>query len=60
MVKVKYVDGDVEMFETKCSIHAPWRYQLEEQAYLIPSIDGDVVIPVGFIKQLKHIEVDND
>lgn len=59
MVSVLYVDGDEEVFETKCSIYSPWRYQPEEQSYLIPSIEGDVVIPAGFIKRLKHIEVED-
>lgn len=58
MVSVLYVDGDEEIFETKNSIHAPWRYITEEQSYLIPSIEGHVVIPAGFIKRLKHIEVE--
>lgn len=59
MVSVLYVDGDEEVFETKCRIYPPWRYQPEEQAYLIPSIEGDVVIPAGFIKRLKHIEAED-
>lgn len=64
MVSVLYVDGDEEVFESKNEKYAqwktPWEYLKDEQAYLIPSIEGDVVIPVGFIKRLKHIEVEND
>lgn len=60
MVEVTFVDNDSETYETKVSIYSPWKYLYNEQAYLIPSIEGDVVIPAGFIKRLKHIEVDND
>lgn len=59
MVEVTFVDNDSETYETK-GWRSPWEYQPEEQSYLIPSIDGDVVIPAGFIKRLKHMEVEND
>lgn len=56
MVCVNFVDGDSEDFETKRDCN-PWKWIPEQQAYLIPSIDGDVVIPSAFVKRLKHIEV---
>lgn len=58
MVEVKYVDGDEDTFETKNSINAPWQYQEKEQCFLIPSIEGDVLIPAAFIKCLRHYEVE--
>lgn len=60
MVSVLYVDGDEEIFETRESLVylEPWHYLKDEQAYVIQSIEGDVVIPAGFIKRLKHIEVE--
>lgn len=59
MVEVNYVDGTEEVFETS-NRNAPWKYKTDEQAYLIQSIEGDVIIPAGFVKRLRHIEVDND
>lgn len=57
MVHVEYVDNDSNDFETKkCS--KPWEWIAEQQAYLIHSIEGDVVIPSGFVKFLKHTEVE--
>lgn len=56
MVYVEFVDGTSGDFETKNSINAPWRYQEKEQCFLIPSIEGDVLIPVAFIKCLRHYE----
>lgn len=57
MVHVEYVDNDSNDFETKkCS--KPWEWIAEQQAYLIHSIEGDVVIPSGFVKYLKHYNVD--
>lgn len=58
MVEVKYVDGDEEVFETKNCAYPYWTWLKDEQAYFINSIDGDIVIPSGFIKRLKHIEVE--
>lgn len=57
MVEVWFVDGDKEQFETK-KWRSPWEWIPDQQAYLIPSIDGDVVIPQAFVKCLKHIEVE--
>lgn len=57
MVHVDFVDGDSEDFETKKD-SKPWEYIPDQKAYLIQSIEGDVVIPVGFVKYLKHIEVE--
>lgn len=54
MVQVYFVDGTTESFETNNSIDSPWRYQKEEQCFLIPSIEGDVLIPAAFIKCLRH------
>lgn len=60
MVRVQFVDGDEETFEVRNSplYCEPWQYIKGEQAYLIHSIEGDVVIPAGFIKCLQHIEVE--
>lgn len=56
MVIVSYVDGDSDDFETKkCS--KPWEWIPDQQAYLIQTIEGDVVIPAAFVKCLKHIEI---
>lgn len=57
MVHVSYVDNDTDVFETKKG-SKPWEYLPDQRAYLIQSIDGDVVVPVGFVKCLKHIEVE--
>lgn len=56
MVYAKYIDNDEDVFETKKD-SKPWEWMPEQQAYLIPSIEGDVVIPSAFVKRLKHIEV---
>lgn len=57
MVHVTYVDNDTDDFEIKEG-SKPWEYFMDERAYLIQSIEGDVVIPSGFVKCLKHIEVE--
>lgn len=57
MVCVNFVDGDSEDFEAKKDCN-PWEWIAEQQAYLIPSIDGNVIIPSAFVKYLKHIEVE--
>lgn len=57
MVHVAYVDNDTDVFETKKD-SKPWEYIPDQQAYLIHSIEGDVIIPAGFVKCLKHIEVE--
>lgn len=57
MVCVNFVDGDSENFEIKKDCN-PWEWIPEQQSYLIPSIDGNVVIPLAFVKYLKHIEVE--
>lgn len=57
MVHVDFVDGDSEDFETKKD-SKPWEYLPEQQAYLIQSIEGNVIISSGFVKCLKHIEVE--
>lgn len=57
MVHVAYVDNDTDVFETKKN-SKPWEWIAEQQAYLIQSIEGDVVIPSGFVKFLKHTEVE--
>lgn len=56
MVIVSYVDGDSDDFETKRN-SKPWEWLPEQQAYLIQTIEGDVVIPAAFVKCLKHIEI---
>lgn len=56
MIHVQFVDGDSEDFETKKD-SKPWEYIPDQQAYLIQSIEGNVIIPSGFVKFLKHIEV---
>lgn len=58
MVHVAYVDNDTDVFETKKN-SKPWEWIAEQQAYLIQSIEGDVVIPAGFIKCLKHYNSDS-
>lgn len=55
MIEVWYVDGDKEQFEFTGI--KPWEWIPEQQAYLIRSIEGDVIIPLACIKCLKHIEV---
>ena len=57
MIHVCYVDGDSDDFETKDGLK-PWEWLPEQQAYLIHSIEGDVIIPAGFVKCLKHVEMD--
>lgn len=57
MVHVAYVDHDTDVFETKKNVN-PWEWIPEQQAYLIKSIDGDVIIPSAFVKCLKHYDVD--
>lgn len=58
MVEVWFVDGDKEVFETKAKIYEePWKWIQDQQAYLIRTIEGDMIIPSAFVKYLKHIEV---
>lgn len=57
MVRVEYVDNDSDDFEIKVDSN-PWKWIPDQQAYLIQSIDGDVVIPSAFVKCLKHIEIE--
>lgn len=57
MVHVIYVDNDADVFETKKDAK-PWEWIPDQQAYLIQSIEGNVIIPSGFVKSLKHIKVD--
>lgn len=57
MAEVWFVDGDKEQFETRNNWNSQWEWIPEQQAYLIPSIEGDVVIPSAFVKLIKHIEV---
>lgn len=56
MVEVWFVDGDKETFETKPH-EEPWKWLPDQEVYLIPSVEGNMVIPAGFLKCLKHIEV---
>lgn len=56
MTEVWFVDGDKEQFETK-GWRSHWNWIPEQQAYSIPAIEGDVVIPSAFVKLIKHIEV---
>lgn len=56
MVEINFVDGDKEIFESKKGTE-PWEWISEQQAYLIPSINGNVVIPSAFVKCLKHYDV---
>lgn len=56
MVYVKYIDSDKDIFETKID-SKPWEWIPDQQAYLIQTIEGDVVIPAAFVKCLKHIEI---
>lgn len=57
MVHVDFIDNTSDDFETKNSVNAPWKYQKEEQCFLIPSIEGEVLIPTAFIKCLRHYDV---
>lgn len=57
MVHVDFIDNTSDDFETRCSIYSPWKYQKEEQCFLISCIEGDVLIPAAFIKCLRHYEV---
>ena len=56
MVYVNFVNGDIENFEIKKDCN-PWEWIPEQQAYLIQSIEGEVIIPAAFVKYLRHIEV---
>lgn len=56
MISVEYVDNDLDDFETKDGLK-PLEWLPEQQAYLIQSIEGEVIIPSAFVKCLKHIEV---
>lgn len=56
MIHVSYVDGDSDDFEIKKDCN-PWEWIPEQQAYLIESVEGEVIIPSAFVKCLKHIEV---
>lgn len=56
MVYVKYIDNDEDVFETKKN-SKPWEWIADQQAYLIPTIEGDVIIPSSFVKCLRHIPV---
>lgn len=59
MVEVCFVDGDKDTFETKAKIYEePWRWISDQQAYLIQTNDGKILIPAAFVKYLRHIEVD--
>lgn len=60
MVQVDFVDGTREIFETVNSIYTPWRYQKEEQCFLIRSIEGDALIPAAFIKCMRHYKVEEE
>lgn len=60
MVQVDFVDGTGEIFETCKSINYSWKYQKEEQCFLIPSIEGDILIPLAFIKCIRHYEVEGE
>lgn len=57
MVIVKYVDGTEDAFETKLGT-APWKYNKVAQCFIIPSINGNVIIPASFIKCLRHYEAE--
>ena len=56
MVHVEYIDNTSDDFETVNSINSPWKYQKEEQCFLIYCIEGEVLIPAAFIKCLRHYE----
>lgn len=56
MIHVSYVDGDSDDFEIKDGLK-PLEWLPEQQAYLIQSIEGEVIIPLAFIKRLKHYDV---
>lgn len=56
MVHVEYVDNDSDDFETKDGLK-PLEWLPEQRAYLIQSIEGEVIIPSEFIKCLKHYDV---
>lgn len=59
MVEVCFVDGDKETFETKAKIYEEsWKWIPDQQAYLLKTIEGDLVIPAAFVKYLKHVEAD--
>lgn len=51
-----YVDNDSNDFETKDGLN-PLEWLPEQQAYLIQSVEGEVIIPSAFVKCLRHIEV---
>lgn len=57
MVTVYFVDGDNDTFELRESYTQAWEYLKDEQAYLIHSTDGDILIPAGFVKYMKYHEV---
>lgn len=57
MVHVTYIDNDTDNFETKKNSE-PWKWIPDQKAYLIPSIEGNVIIPSAFVKRLKHYDVD--
>lgn len=60
MVHVDFIDNTSDDFETNNSIYAPWKYKKEEQCFLIPCIEGDVLIPVVSIKCLRYYEVEEN
>lgn len=57
MFHVEYVDNDSDDFEARNCLK-PLEWLPEQQSYMIRSIEGDVIIPLAFMKCLKHIEVD--
>lgn len=57
MIEVWFVSGDNAYFELREG-ETSWEWIPEQLAYLIPSVDGDVVVPSAFVKLLKHFDID--
>lgn len=58
MVEVNFVDGDKEVFESKKGTE-PWKWIPDQEAYLIQTNNGKIIIPAAFVKYLRHVEVDS-
>lgn len=57
MVEVKFVDGTEDSYETPAGCKKRFKYRFFKRCFEIKDIDGKVLIPVEFIKSIRHIEV---
>ena len=57
MVRVEFVDGSEETFETRDCVYSPWGDSPSGDFYIIPTIEGDAWCNKEFVKCIRYIEV---